>query len=263
MPPIVPTPPVGGKPEWEVPPECVPDLEKLVTEDGAPGDRIFTEKQYRLLTTPLYASWSGPGEGRSFLVLTNVGWFFDYNEPPLVPDCLLGLDIACPENLHVKEGHSYFQWLMRGKPPEAVIEIVSDRRGDEDSLKMREYARLRASYYAIFDPDNVLRGGILRVFELHRGKYRPLKSGYMEEVGLGLTLWEGPFEGHSDTWLRWCDRNKKVLPTSDERAQKAERVARGDRRKRKDAERHAEQSAQRIRELEEALRRLQAGDGKK
>jgi len=256
MPPIVPTPPVGGKPEWEVPPECVPDLEKLVTEDGAPVDRIFTEKQYRLLTTPLYASWSGPGEGRPFLVLTNVGWFFDYNEPPLVPDCLLGLDVACPENLHVKEGHSYFQWLMRGKPPEAVVEIVSDRRGDEDSLKMREYARLRASYYAIFDPDNMLRGGILRVFELQRGKYRPLKSGFMEEVGLGLTLWEGAFEGHADTWLRWCDRDGKVLSTPDERAAGQERRA-------KKAERRARQAAQRIRELEESLRRLRENDGKK
>ena len=84
-------PPATDAPKWEVPPECVPHVDDLVTEDCAPVDRILTEKQYRLLTTPLYASWSGPAAGGSYLVLVNVGWFFQQNEPPLVPDCLLAL----------------------------------------------------------------------------------------------------------------------------------------------------------------------------
>ncbi len=84
---------------------------------------------------------------------------------------------------------------------------------------------------------------------MQRGKYRPLESGYLEEVGLGLTLWEGPFEGHTDTWLRWCDRDGKVLPTPAERAEAAERQAR--------------EAAVRIRELEEALNRRPARNGKR
>jgi hypothetical protein len=31
---------------------------------------------------------------------------------------------------------------------------------------------------------------------------------------LGLTLWNGVFEGIEGTWLRWCDRN--VIPTGAE-----------------------------------------------
>lgn len=37
-----------------------PDVSLLVTEDDAPVDSILTEKQERLLTEPLYSSWSGP-----------------------------------------------------------------------------------------------------------------------------------------------------------------------------------------------------------
>jgi hypothetical protein len=49
----------------------------------------------------------------------------------------------------------------------------------------------------------------------------------MPEVGLGLTLWEGSFEGKHETWLRWCDQDGIVIPTGAERAeqehQRAER----------------------------------------
>ena len=38
-------------------PEVVgPDISAVVTEDGAPVENIFSEKQMRLLTEPLYAA---------------------------------------------------------------------------------------------------------------------------------------------------------------------------------------------------------------
>jgi hypothetical protein len=37
-----------------------PDVSALVIQDDAPRDNIFAEKQERLLTEPLYSSWSGP-----------------------------------------------------------------------------------------------------------------------------------------------------------------------------------------------------------
>src|SRR4051812_8778774 len=83
-PPVVaPSPEVGAGPDI--------DYDALVTEDHKPVDRIFLEKLYRLLTRPLYASWPGPGEGRPFLVLVNVGWFYQRQAPAVVPDCLLSL----------------------------------------------------------------------------------------------------------------------------------------------------------------------------
>ena len=63
-------------PGLEAGPEPDIDYDALVTEDHKPVDRIFVEKLYRLLTRPLYASWPGPGAGRPFLILVNVGWFY-------------------------------------------------------------------------------------------------------------------------------------------------------------------------------------------
>jgi hypothetical protein len=97
----------------------------------------------------------GPGPGRSFLVLANVGWFYQRKTPAIAPDCLLSLDVTCPENLQLKEGHSYYQWDM-GKQPDALIEIVSDRIGGEESSKKDLYARLGVAHYAVFDPKHLI-----------------------------------------------------------------------------------------------------------
>jgi hypothetical protein len=221
---VVPNQPAGEAPLPELDPELFPNLDELVTEDGAAVDNIYVEKQYRLLTEPLYSSWAGPGEGRPFLALSDVGWFHTWRQPPLVPDALLSLDAVPGGDLRTKEGRSYFQWLI-GKPPDVVIEIVSDRRGGEEDYKMKAYARLRVLCYVIYDPDNVLRGGVLRAYILQRGKYEPVEPRWFPEVGLGLILWEGTFEGSHQTWLRWCDKEGQAIPTGAERAEKqAERA---------------------------------------
>ena len=36
-----------------------PDLSALVTEDDTPVDNIYSEKQQRLLTEPLFSGWGG------------------------------------------------------------------------------------------------------------------------------------------------------------------------------------------------------------
>jgi len=224
----VPAPLADGTPLPELDPAVIPNLDELVTEDGAPVDNIYIEKQYRLLTEPLYSSWAGPGQGRPFLALTDVGWFHTSGQPPLVPDAMLSLDVAPAGAIRSKEGRSYFQWLI-GKAPDVVIEIVSDRRGGEEDFKMQAYARLRALFYVIYDPDNVLRGGVLRAYVLQRGKYELVEPRWFPEVGLGLILWEGMFEGQQQTWLRWCDQEGRVIPTGAERAgklaERAERLA--------------------------------------
>src|SRR4051794_5336978 len=55
--------------------DVYPDTSLLVTEDGKPVDNLFVEKQYRLLTEPLWTSWSPP-DGKPFRVLANVGLFY-------------------------------------------------------------------------------------------------------------------------------------------------------------------------------------------
>jgi Uma2 family endonuclease len=217
--------PVGSRPPVATNPEAQPeadiDYDALVTEDHKPVNRIFLEKLYRLLTRPLYASWPGPGAGRPFLVLVNVGWFYQRKTPAVVPDCLLSLGVTCPEDLQVKEGHFYYQWDM-GKQPDVVIEVVSDRSGGEESHKKDLYARLGVPHYAVFDPKHLLSPDPLRSYELVGGNYRLADPGPWSNVGLGLRLWQGKFEGHEDAWLRWCDANGEIIPTGEERARQAE-----------------------------------------
>jgi Uma2 family endonuclease len=192
------------------------DYDALVTEDHKPVERIFIEKQYRLLTEPLYTNWPGPAPGRPFLVLANVGWFYQRKTPAVVPDCLLSLDVVGPPDLHVKQGHSYYQWDM-GKSPDVVIEAVSDRMGDEEAFKKDLYARLGVPYYAIFDPEHFLSTDTLQVHELVAGDYRRADPGPWPRIGLGLRLWQGRYEGCEQQWLRWCDAHGEIIPTGGER----------------------------------------------
>jgi hypothetical protein len=105
---------------------------------------------------------------------------------------------------------------------------LQDRRGGADTHKLRRYARLGIPYYAIFDRRNLLGQGVLRAFALSEGVYRPLDTAWLAQVGLGLTLWEGEYEGCRGTWLRWCDREGNPIPTGQERgkrvAEQAERL---------------------------------------
>lgn len=202
-----------------------PSIEHLVTEDDTPVDNIFSEKQQRLLTEPLYTAWAGPGEARPFLALANVGLFYGLHEPPLVPDVLLSLDVQAPADPWPKPKRSYFLWEY-GKPPEVVIEIVSNREGGEAGRKLEVYTRIGIPYYVIFDPLEQLELGVLQVYQL-----APLKEPVsispevLPGVGLGLTLWQGKFEGLEAQWLRWCDPDGHLIPTGAERAEQERRRA--------------------------------------
>lgn len=212
--PLTGQPALVNGPQWEWDPALSPDLDQLVTEDGKPVDNIYVERQYGLLRDPLYVSWKPPGENRTMVVVANVGWFFQEKQPGLAPDLLLSLDVDLPDP-RSKEGRSYIQWVL-GKPPDLAIEIVSDRTGGEEGYKMDRYARQGLSFYVIYDPDMHLSEEVLRVFELRGRRYKAISANWIEELGLGLTLWEGTYLGAKQTWLRWCDKEGKVLATPEE-----------------------------------------------
>ena len=209
---------------YELPP--APDTSHLITEDDTPVDNLASEKHQRLLTEALYSSWAGPGPGRPFLAAANVGLFPVPRNPAIVPDVLLSLDVTVPEDWWTTR--SYFVWEL-GKAPDVVIEIVSNKRGEEKGTKRHEYARIGVSYYIIYDPRKNLGEDVLEVYELRAREYEQRPDIRLPNVGLGVTLWQGVFEGRHDTWLRWCDQGGEVIPTGAERAaierQRAERLA--------------------------------------
>jgi hypothetical protein len=104
--------------------------------------------------------------------------------------------------------------------PEVVVEIVSNLEGGEADTKFREYARIGVSYYVIYDPQQLMGGAVLRVFALRGRTYEALQDHWIPEVGLGLTIWRGTYEGKETEWLRWCDKKGEAILTGPERAEK-------------------------------------------
>lgn len=240
-------------------PDLWPDVNKLVTEDDTPVDNPFSEKQMRLLTEPLYSSWPGPGDGKPFRVLANVG-LYQTDHDPLVPDVMLGLDVTTPEKLMVKGFRAWFIWIV-GRIPNLTLEIVSNREGGEDTTKLADYATIGIPYYVIFDPENILEKGPLRAFALHAGKYVAVDPGWLPGIGLGLLLWQGTYEDSQQRWLRWCDQQGRLIPTGAERAGTAEkeRDAAQDERdaaqEERDAAKHERDAAKHERDAAEEARR--------
>jgi Uma2 family endonuclease len=223
-----------------------PDVSGLVIDDDTPVD-ILSEKQARLLTEPLYSSWSGPppgedGQRRAFAALADVGLFPSPDEPPVVPDMMLSLDVTVGQDMSEKKNRTYFVWRF-GKPPEVVVEIVSNREGGELGERQRCYRRMRVSYYVVYDPLHELGDALLRTYEMRGDLYVSVDRPWFESVGLGLVLWEGAFEGTHAQWLRWCTRDGQLVPTGAERAASAE--ARGERRGPREAPRRQAPRARR------------------
>lgn len=106
-----------------------------------------------------------------------------------------------------------------------MIEIVSNKEGDELGTKLKTYEHMRASYYVVYDPTQQLSEQALRIYEIRGRRYFETSETWLEQVGLGLTLWQGEFEGRQDVWLRWCYQDGTLLATGDELAKVAEQRA--------------------------------------
>ncbi|MGB8698449.1 MAG: Uma2 family endonuclease [Thermosynechococcaceae cyanobacterium] len=191
----------------------IPDASQLVTEDDTPVDNFASEKQQRLLVGCLYSNLTD----QPFLSCANVGIYHTVGQPQIVPDVFVSFDVQVPENWWEKQHRCYLVWNF-GKPPDVVIEIVSNQVGNELTEKLQIYEHARVSYYVVYDPSHQLGDQTLRLYELRGRRYAELPNQWLEQIGLGLTLWQGEFEERQDTWLRWCDRQGAVLLTGDEQA---------------------------------------------
>jgi len=231
-----------------VPPEYMPDYSKIVSEDDTPVDNVYSAKNQRLLMDSLHSSWAGPGDGRPFIACSNVGVFYGVRVPPIVPDAFVSLDVQLPADLFQKEHRSYFIWEY-GKPPDVVVEIVSNKEGEELGSKLQIYARLGVGYYIVWDPDKLLSEDKLRVYVLIGRKYESQSQAWLSTVNLGIVDWTGTYENVDTEWLRWCDADGEVIPTGAERAAR-ERERADQEKERADLEQKSAEQAQRRAEQE-------------
>ena len=220
--------------------DLVPDIQGLVTEDDTPVDNLASEKHQRLLTETLYSSWDGPGAGRPFLAAANVGVFALVRNPAIVPDVFLSLDVEVAQDWWQKEHRSYLLWEF-GKPPDVVIEIVSNTVGGEADEKHQKYARMRVIYYVIYDPLRQVMPDVLTIYRLSGTDYERHNSLRFPDIGLGVTLWDGTYEGKTDTWLRWTDADGNLILTGKERAEQERQRAEQERQRAEQERQRAEQ----------------------
>lgn len=148
---------------------------------------------------------------------------------------------------------SYVTW-QEGVNPFLVVELLSPGTEDEDlGQKLRELGKpaqkwdvyeriLRVPFYVVFDRYQ----HHLRVFALEQGRYRQLEliepRYWFTELGLGLGLWVGRYQGIQGKWLRWYNQAGEWLPTLAERAQIAELQAEQAEEKALQAEQQAQQA---------------------
>jgi hypothetical protein len=161
---------------------------------------------------------------------------------------MLSLDVTLPDDLGPKKNRSYFMWRF-GKPPDVVIEIVSNREGGELGERLRRYRRIQVVYYVVYDPLRELGGPTLRTFELHGDLYVAVDRSWFETVGLGLVEWEGAFEGMNGRWLRWCTRDGTLVPTGAESARAAKAQAETAKARAETAETRADRLAARLKAM--------------
>ncbi len=233
------------------------DVSAIVTEDDTALDNFGSEKEQRLLTEPLYTSWKGPppspdpeaGQApRTFIVAANVGVFPRPKDPAIVPDVFLSLDVEIAEDFWKKENRTYFLWEM-GKPPDVVIEIVSNREGGELTTKRHKYARMRVPYYVVWDPQGLYGEPKLRTFMLQGDFYVAIETPSFSTIGLSLVAWQGTFEVVETEWLRWADLDGNLILTGAERAEVERKRAENESKRADAAQERAERLAAKLRAL--------------
>lgn len=206
------------------------DYESLITEDDEPVDSMYSERQMRILADSLYTSWDYK---KPFLACANVGVFEKRPKKimPIVPDMFLSLDVSPAKDFWKKKNRCYMISVF-GKPPELVVEIVSNKVGNENSSKLRIYASMGIKYYVIFDPELHLFKTKLHVYELKNGRYVAFpwrdinKNGaWFKDLKLGLRIEKGLFHAMNTEWLTWFDDKGNTLYTGEEKARRAQAKA--------------------------------------
>ena len=83
-------------------------------------------------------------------------------------------------------------------------------------------------------------------FKLVDGEYQEQEVGdlryWLSDMGIGIGVWQGEYEGITRHWLRWHDANGDWIPNKDERIEQ-------ERSRRQKADERANRLAERLREL--------------
>ncbi|MCS6919320.1 MAG: Uma2 family endonuclease [Fimbriimonadales bacterium] len=154
------------------------------------------------------------------------------------PDFFLVKDV---DGTRMRE--SWRVWEEDGRYPDLIVEFISSstRRKDvEQNVKIYEKVFHTGEYFW-YDG----RKGELKGYRLDRGRYAPIEPNeqgwlWSDALGAYLGVWRGVYRGRRYNWLRLYDREGRLVPTGQERAEQERQ--------------RAEQAEAELQRLREALR---------
>jgi Uma2 family endonuclease len=271
------------------PKEILPTMYDLPSEDpeepGLPDE--FHDLQPQLLSRTLHLKGYSPN---NYYTASDLNLYYTVRHPlwHKRPDWFLVVDV--PRLYEQRDlRRSYVLW-QEGNPPDVVVEFLSPGTEAEDlgrfykedeagavgteaiapanGIQPRTQAKppekfevyetwLRVPHYFVYSRYTQR----LRYFKLIGGQYREQSLNaepplvWLEELQIGLGIWQGEFEGVTASWLRWCDLSGNWLLTDTEAAQQQveqERQAREQERQAREQERQAREQERLAKEQAQA-----------
>jgi Uma2 family endonuclease len=172
------------------------------------------------------------------------------------PAAVVSPDVFVVKGVRKGLRRTYKLW-DEGVAPCVVIEMTSRSTRLEDKGNKRAlYAQLGVREYFLFDPQRLLGEEALRCYELRGRTYAPCAESWLGDIGLGVRLWDGEYEGVKAVWLRWCDQEGNVIPTGAELAEAERARAEAERQRAEEEQRRAEAERARAERLAARLRAL-------
>ena len=224
----------------------LPSMYDLPSEDpeepGLPDE--FHDLQPHLLSQTLRLQ----GYGDQIFTGTNLNLYYDVRHQlwHKRPDWFLALGVPrLYDDVDLRA--SYVVW-QEGINPFMVVELLSPGTAKEDlgenaepepdietpngqsaketpPGKWQVYEQiLRVPYYVVFSRYT----NQVRFFQLKGSRYEEQSVDaanprlWIPELGIGLGLWQGDYDGITRPWLRWYDAEGNWIPTPEERADHAE-----------------------------------------
>lgn len=199
---------------------CLPSAEDLPDSDDTPVDNELQDLIPHLLKVILAFIWS---EDFHWFFGLDMGIYYSTDDPTkvIVPDGFLALGV--PRIIDHDLRLSYVLWEELVIPT-LTLEVVSQTRRGEYTLKKELYAEIGILYYVIYNPLRK-RKPSLEVYKLNQGKYELLNQEtpiWLPEIGLGIGKDRGSFQGIEREWLYWYDSEGKRYLTPEEKAKKLE-----------------------------------------
>jgi len=213
-------------PRYDATTTYLPTAEELPYSDGKPVDNEFQNLIPNLLRSILSFAWTGRTD---WFFGVDLGIYYDPNKPAVAPDAFLSLGVERFKGGDDIGRLSYVLWEEDYVVPILAIETVSKTYGGEYEQKRDIYAQMGVLYYAVFLIKPKSRRGhkILEIYRLVNGEYE-LQSDepvWMPEIGLALGIERDIYDDRLRNWLYWYDQTGRRLPTPEEKAALADRLA--------------------------------------